>query len=120
MDAGDIYAAAAQVLGTELTPEQAAALEGCCGAARAVCLSRLGKAPEEEYLPAFLRACALMAAGLYLDGDSSSGEVSSFTAGRLSVTTGGSGGRAARLKQAALELLRPWSLGGGAFLGVRG
>lgn len=27
MDAGDIYAAAAQVLGAELTPEQAAALE---------------------------------------------------------------------------------------------
>ena len=101
MDTGDIYAAAAQVLGTELTPEQAAALEDCCAAARAVCLSR-------------------MAAGLYLDGDSSSGEVSSFTAGRLSVTTGGSGGRAARLKQAALELLRPWSRGGGAFLGVRG
>ncbi len=120
MDTGDIYAAAAQVLGTELTPEQAAALEDCCAAARAVCLSRLGKAPEEEHLPAFLRACALMAAGLYLDGDASGGEVSSFTAGRLSVTTGGSGGRAARLKQAALELLRPWSRGGGAFLGVRG
>ena len=118
MDTGDIYAAAAQVLGTELTPEQAAALEDCCAAARAVCLSRLGKAPEEEHLPAFLRACALMAAGLYLDGDS--GVVSSFTAGRRSVSSGGSGGRAARYMLGAGVLLRPWSRGGGAFLGVRG
>lgn len=120
MNAADIYASAAQVLGVELTSEQAQALENCCAAASVMCLSRLRKEPAEETEPVILRACALLAAGLYLDGDASGGEVSSFTAGRLSVTTEGAGDRAGRLKRAAMELLAPWSADGGAFLGVRG
>lgn len=120
MNAADIYASAAQVLAEELTGEQAQVLENCCAAAKALCLSRLRKGPTEETEPVFLRACALLAAGLYLDGGGSGGEVASFTAGRLSVTTGGAGNRSRRLKRAAMELLVPWSADGGAFLGVRG
>lgn len=109
---------AGQVLGMELTPVQAQALERCCAAAKLRCLSGLGELTEETE-PVALQACALMAAGLFLESSPEAGEVSSFTAGRLSVTTGGAG-RAQKLKQAALDLMAPLRGGGAAFLGVRG
>lgn len=110
---------AGQVLGTELTPVQTQALERCCAAAKLRCLSGLGELTGETE-PVALQACALMAAGLFLEGSPEAGEVSSFTAGRLSVTTGSGAGRAQKLKQAALDLMAPLRGGGAAFLGVRG
>lgn len=122
MDHSDIYTAAAGLLIGDLTECQAQTLERCCAAAKTLCLSRLTGEVTEEFAPVFVQACALMAAGLYLDGEATEGTVSAFTAGRLSVTTGAASGstRAQRLKRTALELLAPVSGGEGAFLGVRG
>jgi len=119
MDAADIYQAAALLLPADLTEAQSETLRRCAAAAKQICRSRLRGELTEETAPVFEQACALMAAGLYLDG-SDTGSVTSFTAGKLSVTTGGQTNRAQRLKASALELLAPLSADGGAFLGVRG
>ncbi len=120
MDTGDILECAAQVLGTELTPEQTAVLERCCAAAKLRCMSMLREEPSPEQASVVQQAAGLLAAGLYLDMENTGGEVTSFTAGKLSVTTAGGSGRAKRLKDAAVELLSPISSPESAFLGVRG
>ena len=80
-------------------------------------------APESWNLPAEtngILCCAMLAVGMFLDAGET-GEIQSFTAGKLSVTTrSGSGGRTARLKSCAESLLAPYSTGDFAFLGVRG
>lgn len=121
METGEILACAAGLLGTELTPEQETRLAGCCVSAQARCQALLREEACEEQAALVLQACGLLAAGLYLDMERPGGEISSFTAGKLSVTTaGGTGGRAGRMKDAAMELLAPLCRPDGAFLGVRG
>lgn len=116
----EILVHAMQVLGSELTPAQSAALEGYCAAAKAQCRIRFREEITEEDLPIVLQACGMLAAALFLESEGDT-EVSSFTAGKLSVTTQANGGcRAQRLKKMALELLAPFSYGSFAFLGVRG
>ena len=117
MELSDIITGASALLDPDLTGAQTALLSQCCAAARARCLAQLGRDVTEELQPLVLQACILMGAGLYLDS-AGIGEISAFTAGTLSVTTGS--GRAQRLKAAALELLAPALPAGGAFLGVRG
>lgn len=116
----EILTRAVQVLGSELTPAQSTALEGYCAAAKVQCQTRFREDVQEEDLPVVLQACGMLAAALFLESEAEA-EVSSFTAGKLSVTTRtDADGRAQRLKNAALELLAPFSHGAFAFLGVRG
>lgn len=114
-----VFERAAGLLNRDLTNGQAAMLEQFCSGAWSVCVSRLRSDVEPEQAEsALLQAAALLAAGMFLDTEST-GEVTSFTAGKLSVTTGADG-RAARFRACARELLGPWCDGGFAFLGVRG
>lgn len=116
----EILAHAMQVLGSELTPAQSTVLEGYCAAARVQCQTRFREDVPEENLPVVLQACGMLAAAMFLESEAEA-EVSSFSAGKLSVTTKTNvDGRAQRLKNMALELLAPFSYGTFAFLGVRG
>ena len=120
MDVNEICACAAGLLG-ELTETERTVLKQYCTAAVARCRARLRGDVDEAAAASILeQACAMLAAGMFLDAGET-GEVQSFTAGKLSVTTrSGAGGRAARLKSCAESLLAPYATGDFAFLGVRG
>ena len=120
MDVNEIFACAAGLLG-ELTEVEQTALKQYCAAAMAQCRARLRGDVDEAGAASILeQACAMLAVGMFLDAGET-GEIQSFTAGKLSVTTrSGSGGRTARLKSCEESLLAPYSTGDFAFLGVRG
>ena len=117
MDSNQIYANAAELLGNLTEAEQTVLLQ-YCNAAAAQCRARLRSDVEEAGAATVLeQACAMLAAALFLDAGEH-GEIQSFTAGKLSVTTR-SGNRAQRLQQCAETLLAPYSAGHFAFLGVQ-
>ena len=110
----DVCALARQILG-ELTDVQLANLNAV---ADAVCLyvnARLKKglsntSCRENYVLACALYCVELLNGLR------SGELSSFTAGTVSLSFGQNG---SRLRQTADQLLAPWLSSGTAFCGVR-
>lgn len=114
-----VYHLAVGLLDRELTPDQTGMLEQFCSSTWLACVTRLCPDVDQTQVePALTQAAALLAAALLLD-TSGAGEATSFTAGKLSVTTG-AGTRANRYRTCAQELLRPWCDGDFAFVGVRG
>ena len=97
---------------------QEEALEALCQAAWTRLAGRLreGVSPE-DCGEAFSLACAWTA----LAGLETGGGVERFTAGSVSIQTGGGGARAAALREQAEEILAPWLADGGfSFRGVPG
>lgn len=98
-------------------------LAALCTAAQARLAGRLraGLSPE-DCADAFPCAAALRAAAGLLPCRGSGGEVQQFSAGDVSIRTGGSlGEAAAAMERQAMALLDAYSEDGGfAFLGVRG
>jgi len=97
-----ILALAAEIVGGEPTE----LLRALCGAAETAWRGRLCPGVEvEDCGEAFACAAALSAAADYLAGQGSG--VTSFTAGEVSVRTGG-GGAPEALRQAAARLMAPY------------
>jgi hypothetical protein len=117
--ASDVQARAEALLGGGADAEKRTALGAVCPSALAQLTARLldGMTPEDVG-DVFVTACAMLA--LSMCAESGSGDISSFSAGSVSVTKR-RGGTAAAMRCQAEELLRGYiSDGGFAFTGVRG
>lgn len=120
----EIYEKAVELLGGSVSDGKVAALRSMCEAAGAELLARLRSGVSAEEIKAsFVMAAGVLALSMYtqLSGDE---EVSSFSAGNLSVSkskSSGGGSSASALRAQAETMLASYLTGHGfEFLGVRG